>query len=246
MIKKTMGFKAFLQLIGLCISLLIFSSVAFAEKLDSRWEYLGTYGGDMFYYDTQTLEYDSTNRIAKYWILQMNPKTKRKMESLNELYFKTKRIRMTQLAYYENNQKMIINDFNGTDVYISPDAPSVPMINKIASRLHIAPLYKENPNRWKLIHSNHERGLYFAMDTFRGNPAISKYAVWVKWKYTDSSKDGTSLYLVDFADQTICSSAPNNKKKHRPIPGSDEEYIFKAVKVIKEALETGKIVSTKY
>lgn len=249
MIKKAMGFKAFLQLIGLCISVLIFSSVAFAEKLDSRWEYLGTYRGDMFYYDTQTLEYNSTNRIAKYWILQINPKSKRKMESLNELYFKTKRIRMTQLAYYENNQKIIINDFKDLkdfDVFISPDAPSVPMINKIASRLHIAPLYKENPNRWKLIHSNHERSLYFAMDTFHGNPAISKYAVWVKWKYPDSSNDGTSLYLVDFADQTICSSAPNNKKKHRPIPGSDEEYIFKAVKVIKEALETGKIVSTKY
>ena len=84
------------------------------------------------------------------------------------------------------------------------------------------------------------------MDTFRGNPAISKYAVWVKWKYPDSSKDDTALYLVDFADQTICSSAPNNKKKHHLIPESDEEYIFKAVKTIKDVLESGKIVSTKY
>lgn len=85
-----MGIKALLQMIGLFVSLFIFCSTSFAETLDPRWEYVGTKYGDAFYYDTQTLEYDQTNRVVKFWVLQINTIDQSKMETRNELSFKTK------------------------------------------------------------------------------------------------------------------------------------------------------------
>lgn len=220
-------------------------SGALAAPVDSRWKLYNSVGKFTQYYDTKTIEYDPSEQIAKVWTLHISNKGRQlKMQELSAISFKYKALdMMTQSVEYNSNGEPIYRRTSEAYTWqsIPPDTPFETLANSVASELHIQPIYQGGPDRWKWLHSTDTYGLYVAKDTIVYDPDLSEYSIWTK-KLDLNGQMTETLYSINFADKTIWieqSTSPwiRYDGHHYPIPESDEEYIYNAVKDLAQNLK---------
>lgn len=213
-------------------------SKTLAAPLDSRWKLYSSFGSTNQYYDTKTIEYDPDEQIAKVWTLHTDSKGgQSKILEFSAISFKYKSSDLgMQYVIYDNNGNPITRTVSETYTWrsILPDTPVETLANSIASELHLQPIYKGGPDRWKWLRSTDKYGLYVAKDTVLYDSDLSEYSIWTKRVYLDKYEPKT-LYSVNFTDKTIWVAQANSPwikydGHHHPIPESDEEYIYNAVK----------------
>lgn len=128
-------------------------SKTLAAPLDSRWKLYSSFGSTNQYYDTKTIEYDPDEQIAKVWTLHTDSKGgQSKILEFSAISFKYKSSDLgMQYVIYDNNGNPITRTVSETYTWrsILPDTPVETLANSIASELHLQPIYKGGPDRWK-------------------------------------------------------------------------------------------------
>lgn len=244
MIKRNVIAKALLVFTFLVSIFLSSYSRALAAPLDPRWKLYNSGERLNNYYDIKTIEYDPNEQIAKVWTLCTGSNGgKSKRLALNAISFKDKYHMGMQVIKYNNDGELVTNFIPESNTWhsIAPDTIFEALANSVASELHIKPIYPGGPDRWKWLHSTDKYGLYVAKDTIVYDSDLSEYSIWTKRIYLDNYTPET-LYSVNFTDKTIWvaqSMAPwiQYEGHIHPIPESDEEYIYNAVKDLAQNLK---------
>lgn len=237
MLKRNVMAKALLFFTFLFSIFLSSYSKALAAPLDPRWKLYNSSGGLNQYYDIKTIEYDPNEQIAKVWTLLTGSNGgKSRRLALMAISFKDKYDMGMQIIKYNNDGDLVTNFIPESNTWhsIAPDTIFETLANSVASELHIKPIYPGGPDRWKWLRSTDKYGLYVAKDTIAYDSNLSEYSIWTKKIYLDNSMPET-LYTVNFTDKTIWvaqSTSPQIRYEGHihPVPESDEEYIYNAVK----------------
>lgn len=244
MLKRNVIVKALLFFTFLFSIFLSSNSKALAAPLDPRWKLYNSSEGLNQYYDIKTIEYDPNEQIAKVWTLLTGSNGgKSRRLALMAISFKEKYDMGMQIIKYNNDGELVTNFIPESNTWhsIAPDTIFETLANGVASELHIKPIYPGGPDRWKWLRSTDKYGLYVAKDTIAYDSNLSEYSIWTKKIYLDNSMPET-LYSVNFVDKTIWvaqSTSPQIRYKGHihPIPESDEEYIYNAVKDLAQNLK---------
>lgn len=117
---------------------------------------------------------------------------------------------------------------------IGPDTVAATRANKIASLLHIKPMYPKNPNRWRLIHSDNKSLLYIATDSLSYDNQQNRFFVWTEKRDIAKNSGLMNLYSVDFSTNQLCNISDSQIFYH-PYPESDGYYIYEAAKELAQS-----------
>lgn len=229
--KRTLISNTFLLL----TLLFLIGSTALAEPLNSRWKWCYSIYNEMFYYDTQTIEFNADEKTAKVWELITTGTDKQSKDlTLTVISFKNKTYDLLQCVSYNKHGEPKPGPLAKTSMWTSipPDTPIEALANSIAAELHIKPVYKGGTDRWKLLRSTNGYKLYVAKDTIVYNPEKAEYSIWTKKIYGNNS-EFKALYSVNLSNMTIWRpESIQYRTPQRPIPETDEEYIYNAIKGI--------------
>lgn len=235
--KRMLISNTFLFLILLLLSTF---STALAEPLDPRWKWCYSTDDGVFYYDTQTIEFNANEKIAKVWeLVTIDTGKQSKDLNLTAISFKNKTYDILQFVSYNKHGEPQPSRLAKTSWWspIPPDTPIEALANCVAAELHIKPLYKGGADRWKWLRSTDYYNLYVAKDTIIYNPEKAEYSIWAK-KIYDNNSDFKALYSISLSNMTIWRpESIDYRTPQRPVPETDEEYIYNAVKEIAKNLK---------
>ena len=231
--------RKIIPIVFLFLVLIILSpcSRALAEPLDSRWKWYYTTEDGMFhydfYYDNKTIEYNAKEKVAKVRELFIpRPGDQSKNLSVTAISFNNKSYNILQYVTYNKNGEPAQGPLAETSAWtaVPPDTQIEALANRIAAELRIKPLYKGGSDRWKWLRSANNYNLYIAKDTLIYNPEKAEYTIWAKKVYANNS-ESKLLYSSSLSNMTIWRPKSNqHRTPQRPIPESDEEYIYNAIK----------------
>lgn len=220
-------FMALLSLLTLLVCLTASADNGQGERW--KWYYSGSRVG--FYYDINTLSYDSNTNVADVWTkaVDINGNTLF-MDHLNLNYMKKTYSSLTSVIY-QNGVPKQKNHYPPLSNNIDPELSIEFLANRIADYYHIPHMYKGGPNRWKKIYTQGPADYYIATDCLVLTNTPGLYKCWVKIisGYNKESSD-IICYLCNFNNHTITTGGGFRTV----IPDSLDEAIYNGAHAIYE------------
>lgn len=224
------GIKLFLNLTLLLTTFLftffLSCNATLAEQLDPRWKLYASGEKEAFYYDTQSMVYDSSNQLAKIWIRKLDLYGNKTATNLIFLSFKNKQFATTHYITYEGNRTYDSIPSRPIWYPVLPDLPSEKLANIAASHFNIKKMFKGGLNRWKLLHTFKDYTLWVATDTLIHLSKKEQYAICIKHVYS-GGRYSEGFYTCDFINETVC---PPHGSPKSLIPESEEEFVYNTIK----------------
>ena len=223
--------KLFMALLSL-LTLLVCLTASADNGQGERWKWFYSSSRLSFYYDLDTLSYDSTTNVADVRIKEVDLNDNIfKMTHLNFDYTGKTFSLLTTVSY----DKGIPRQKNHSPALTSNVGPYIvleTLSNRIADHYHLPHMYKGGPDRWKKIYTRGTSDFYIATDCLvkLSTPGICKF--WVK-EISGYNKDYTRifLYMCDFNFKTIIS---DNSPYRSVIPDTLDEAIYNSAHAIYE------------
>lgn len=196
-------------------------ATAFAEGND-RWQWYASTSRVNEYFDTQTLQYDSSTNSAKVWIKITNPDGTIRFMSERNIIFPLKKFHVIKDVFPSNNYSTLNYPSTGLEL-ISPDSPDEALVNKIADRIGIPHIYKGDVSRWKQIDTKNGISYYVATDTIEYDANTGLTSIWFKYINQETGRTKTYLYYCDF-EKHLVGTGPTGLAE--PVPDTLGEIVY--------------------
>ncbi|WP_432643059.1 hypothetical protein [Acidaminococcus sp.] len=215
------------RILTFCLVVVLGCFAVTAQAADRwKWYHSSDYHG--YYYDTQTVTYDTAKQYATVWIKILKADGSLDEEQHRALNYGYKATLNFEYVYYQNGYPRRYRPSKPYVSFVVPDSSSETLTRMVANQLGIRPMYPGGDNRWKWVRATDTYSLYVAKDTLLYRDANLGYTIWAKRVYLNGGKSKT-MYFCNTVRNVV---ATRYSRWNSPLPDSDEEAVLNAVKAL--------------